>query len=182
MRVSTLAAASALTSFAQAVGELPASPIRGQLSALASEPPTDPSRAGVNLGGLFICEPWMMSQEWSKMGCGAYQSEFDCMSHVVRATPARSALVRPADYPFQNAQAAFEEHWDTWITQSDIQAVRGCLRSVRPHAYHHYRAGIRLRAMVSIRSASLSATGSSKVRSTRQASHLRRAASSTSTA
>lgn len=34
---------------------------------------------GVNLGGLFVAEPWMMNTEWERMGCGAYKSEFDCM-------------------------------------------------------------------------------------------------------
>ncbi|GAA6014031.1 hypothetical protein JCM11491_003494 [Sporobolomyces phaffii] len=33
---------------------------------------------GVNLGGLFIVEPWMARGSWASMGCGNYDSEWEC--------------------------------------------------------------------------------------------------------
>ncbi|KAF3937787.1 hypothetical protein ABW19_dt0205352 [Dactylella cylindrospora] len=62
---------------------------------------------GVNLGGLFIIEPWMQSQEWSNMGCGAYKSEFDCVMNIGQA----------------KADAAFKKHWQTWITEADFKEM-----------------------------------------------------------
>jgi aryl-phospho-beta-D-glucosidase BglC (GH1 family) len=41
------------------------------------------------------------------MGCGAYNSEFDCVS----------ALGQDA------ANAAFQKHWASWITQDDITQI-----------------------------------------------------------
>ncbi|KAI9839553.1 MAG: hypothetical protein M1819_002179 [Sarea resinae] len=62
---------------------------------------------GVNLGGLFIIEPWMMEDEWNSMGCSNSKSEFDCVM----------ALGQDA------ADAAFQKHWSTWITEDDIQQI-----------------------------------------------------------
>ena len=62
---------------------------------------------GVNLGSMFIVEPWMASDEWSNMGCGSYSSEFDCVSGLGQAT----------------ANSAFAAHWNRWITQNDISTM-----------------------------------------------------------
>ncbi|KAK6543587.1 hypothetical protein TWF694_000330 [Orbilia ellipsospora] len=62
---------------------------------------------GVNLGGLFIMEPWMQWSQWSSMGCGAYQSEFDCVMNMGQA----------------KANAAFQNHWATWISEPDFQEM-----------------------------------------------------------
>lgn len=32
---------------------------------------------GVNLGSLFVVEPWMIPKEWANMGCEGTNSEFD---------------------------------------------------------------------------------------------------------
>jgi aryl-phospho-beta-D-glucosidase BglC (GH1 family) len=64
---------------------------------------------GVNLGSLFVFEPWIAETEWSNMGCGGKNSEFDCVS----------ALGQTA------ANAAFQHHWNTWITQVDIAQMQG---------------------------------------------------------
>jgi len=48
---------------------------------------------GVNLGGLFISEPWMMMDEWQNMGCANTKSEFDCVRLLGQAA---------ADNAFQN--------------------------------------------------------------------------------
>jgi len=41
------------------------------------------------------------------MGCGSQQSEFDCVSYLGQTA----------------ANAAFQNHWATWITQTDIQQM-----------------------------------------------------------
>ena len=69
--------------------------------------PTSGKIRGVNLGSMFIVEPWMASNEWATMGCGLAQSEFDCVS----------ALGQTA------ANAAFQAHWARWISESDIATM-----------------------------------------------------------
>ncbi|KAJ6263047.1 glucan endo-1,6-beta-glucosidase [Drechslerella dactyloides] len=62
---------------------------------------------GVNLGGLFVMEPWMQFSQWSGMGCGPYKSEFDCVMNLGQ----------------DKADAAFQSHWQSWITESDFQQM-----------------------------------------------------------
>ena len=62
---------------------------------------------GVNLGSQFIVEPWMASDEWSSMGCGSAESEFDCVTALGQDT----------------ANSRFASHWSSWITQGDIQQM-----------------------------------------------------------
>ena len=62
---------------------------------------------GVNLGSLFVFEPWMASSEWNRIGCGSYASEFDCVSGLGQTA----------------ANTAFQDHWTNWITQTDIQNI-----------------------------------------------------------
>ncbi|KAL3424066.1 endo-beta-1,6-glucanase [Phlyctema vagabunda] len=63
---------------------------------------------GVNLGSLFVVEPWIASTEWSNMGCGNYKSEFDCVSALGQT----------------KANAVFQAHWGSWITKSDITKMQ----------------------------------------------------------
>lgn len=71
-------------------------------------PSTLPIR-GVNLGSMFIVEPWMASTEWSNViGCGSYSSEFDCVSGIGQDA----------------ANTKFANHWGDWITQGDIQQMK----------------------------------------------------------
>ncbi|KAG9234072.1 putative glucan endo-1,6-beta-glucosidase B [Amylocarpus encephaloides] len=63
---------------------------------------------GVNLGSLFVFEPWMANTQWQNMGCGPYKSEFDCVLGLGQ----------------QRANAAFQSHWNSWITQGDIQQMK----------------------------------------------------------
>lgn len=63
---------------------------------------------GVNLGGLFIIEPWMVSDSWNKMGCGGQNSEFDCMMALGQT----------------KGNTAFHSHWDTWITENDFKTMK----------------------------------------------------------
>lgn len=59
---------------------------------------------GVNLGSLFVFEPWLAETAWSNMGCGGLNSEFDCVSHLGQT----------------QANTVFQAHWASWITQADI--------------------------------------------------------------
>lgn len=63
---------------------------------------------GVNMGSLFVLEPWMASAEWSKMGCGNSASEFDCVTALGQS----------------QANSAFQSHWGSWITQADISQMK----------------------------------------------------------
>lgn len=63
---------------------------------------------GVNLGSFFVFEPWLAGTEWSNMGCGPYNSEFDCVSALGQGT----------------ANQRFQNHWNTWITQGDIAQMQ----------------------------------------------------------
>jgi hypothetical protein len=62
---------------------------------------------GVNLGSLFIIEPWMSSNTWKSMGCGGASSEWDCVASLGQ----------------DKANAAFHQHWDTFITASDFDKM-----------------------------------------------------------
>ncbi|KLU89352.1 hypothetical protein, variant [Magnaporthiopsis poae ATCC 64411] len=61
---------------------------------------------GVNLGSLFISEPWMMPSEWAGMGCEIRDknSEFDCMSKLGQSEGDRK----------------FQEHWGNFIQETDF--------------------------------------------------------------
>ena len=49
----------------------------------------------------------MASDAWNAMGCGGYLSEFDCMSALGQA----------------RGDLAFQNHWNSWITQDDIRQI-----------------------------------------------------------
>ena len=63
---------------------------------------------GVNLGSLFVFEPWLAETAWSNMGCGGQNSEFDCVSHLGQT----------------QANSVFQAHWNSWITQADIAQMQ----------------------------------------------------------
>lgn len=62
---------------------------------------------GVNLGSQFIIEPWMAYDEWNSMGCGDLNDEWQCVRELGQET----------------ADAVFDKHWNTWITQDDIANI-----------------------------------------------------------
>jgi glucan endo-1,6-beta-glucosidase len=64
---------------------------------------------GVNLGSLFIIEPWMALTTWANMGCGDSRSEFDCVVKLGQTA----------------ANSAFQTHWSQWITADDILTMAG---------------------------------------------------------
>ncbi|KAG0570236.1 hypothetical protein KC19_6G146700 [Ceratodon purpureus] len=70
--------------------------------------PNEDKIRGVNLGGLFIVEPWMMGDEWRSMGCDGRNDEFQCVQALGQAA----------------ADAAFQRHWGSWITQDDINQIK----------------------------------------------------------
>ncbi|KAJ2903926.1 putative endo-beta-1,6-glucanase [Zalerion maritima] len=61
---------------------------------------------GVNLGSLFVFEPWIASNTWSSM-CGDANSEFDCVMSLGQDA----------------ANTAFQNHWGSWITESDFNEM-----------------------------------------------------------
>jgi hypothetical protein len=66
---------------------------------------------GVNLGNLFVYEPWMDSGYWTNtMGCvdAGYPSEFDCTKKLGQAT----------------ANDRFKAHWDSYITPHDFDLMK----------------------------------------------------------
>jgi glucan endo-1,6-beta-glucosidase len=70
-------------------------------------PGTLPVR-GVNLGSMFVVEPWMASNEWANvLQCGSTGSEFDCVNMLGQAT----------------ANANWAKHWSSWITESDLDTM-----------------------------------------------------------
>lgn len=62
---------------------------------------------GVNLGSLFIFEPWIDSQEWANTGCEGGKSELDCVMN------------KGQDIADKNFQA----HWKRWINQTDLDEM-----------------------------------------------------------
>ncbi|KAF2756977.1 glycoside hydrolase [Pseudovirgaria hyperparasitica] len=69
-------------------------------------PPSGKIR-GVNVGSLFVIEPWMARTTFNNMGCRGLKSEFDCVSKLGQS----------------QADTVFQHHWDTWITQDDIRTM-----------------------------------------------------------
>ncbi|RDW75419.1 putative endo-beta-1,6-glucanase-1 [Coleophoma cylindrospora] len=62
---------------------------------------------GVNLGSLFVFEPWLASSVWKSMGCGNTKSELDCVTALGQT----------------KANSVFQAHWAAWITQDDITTI-----------------------------------------------------------
>ncbi|KAK3940397.1 endo-beta-1,6-glucanase [Diplogelasinospora grovesii] len=65
---------------------------------------------GVNLGSLFVYEPWIASNTWTNtMQCtgSGYNSEFDCMTKLGAGT----------------GDATFQKHWNTWVTAADFDEM-----------------------------------------------------------
>jgi aryl-phospho-beta-D-glucosidase BglC (GH1 family) len=69
--------------------------------------PPKPIR-GVNLGSLFVVEPWMLPRTWHSMGCGSTVSEWDCVEHLGQV----------------KANKAFQKHWGTFITAVDFDEMK----------------------------------------------------------
>lgn len=63
---------------------------------------------GVNVGTMFVYEPWIDSEEWSRMGCDGQRSEFDCVMNQGQDA----------------ANSAFQSHYDSWITDGDLDEMK----------------------------------------------------------
>ncbi|KAH7037723.1 glycoside hydrolase superfamily [Microdochium trichocladiopsis] len=84
---------------------------------------------GVNLGSLFVYEPWLAEPEWkdaSRMDCGDSKSEFDC---VIRHGQTK-------------ANQKFQQHWQDFIPESEFDLmVAAGINTVRiPIGYWMYDA------------------------------------------
>jgi hypothetical protein len=91
---------------------------------------------GVNLGSMFVFEPWLAEPAWSSMGCGSYNSEFDCVSGLGQT----------------QANAVFQSHWASWITQIDISQMQSYgLNTIRiPVGYVRTIGSLILRLPISV--------------------------------
>ncbi|GAA5983917.1 hypothetical protein JCM5350_001790 [Sporobolomyces pararoseus] len=63
---------------------------------------------GANLGSLFVMEPWMARDSWNAMGCGAFDSEWECNAAVGMET----------------MQWRWENHWDTFYQEEDFREMK----------------------------------------------------------
>jgi len=81
---------------------------------------------GVNLGSWLVLEPWMLPNEWARMGgesCFETGSCADCAA-------SEFDLVRKLGQ--DKADEVFLQHWESWFTESDVQAIAGAkLNTVR---------------------------------------------------
>ncbi|KAI0200845.1 glycoside hydrolase family 5 protein [Astrocystis sublimbata] len=64
---------------------------------------------GVNLGSLFIIEEWFAQDAWASIGCKGFYDEWSCVKHLGQSA----------------ADAAFENHWKSWIIKDDITQIAG---------------------------------------------------------
>ncbi|KAH9968447.1 glycoside hydrolase family 5 protein [Lactifluus volemus] len=71
---------------------------------------------GVNLGSWLLLEPWMLPEEWVKMG--GQICDNDCSSCIA------SEFAFAAAYP-TTVDEKFAEHWSTWFTQDDVNILKG---------------------------------------------------------
>lgn len=62
---------------------------------------------GVNVGTMFVYEPWIDLDEWSRMGCSGEDSEFDCVLSLGQ----------------EGANTAFQSHYRDWITEEDLDEM-----------------------------------------------------------
>ncbi|KAF8493036.1 glycoside hydrolase family 5 protein [Russula emetica] len=67
---------------------------------------------GVNLGSWLVLEPWMLPEEWGKMG--GERCDNDCSSCIA------SEFAFAAAYPGDVVDERFAVHWSTWFTQEDV--------------------------------------------------------------
>ncbi|GAA5827835.1 hypothetical protein JCM5353_005660 [Sporobolomyces roseus] len=71
---------------------------------------------GVNLGSLFILEPWMAGEAWKTLGCTDFKDEWTCNE--------ANGL--------DKMQPKWEQHWDTFYTVADFEEMAKLgLNSVR---------------------------------------------------
>lgn len=79
------------------------------LATLASAWLPESTIRGVNAGSQYIVEKWMVGTIWTdKLKCSGTESERACIE---------VAWGNDVDA----ASTAWKDHWDTWITQEDIQ-------------------------------------------------------------
>ncbi|KDN35897.1 hypothetical protein RSAG8_11205, partial [Rhizoctonia solani AG-8 WAC10335] len=81
---------------------------------------------GVNLGSWLLTEPWMLPKEWvNKMG--GETCDTDCSS----CAASEFDLVRKLGQ--EKADQVFAEHWATWFTEKDVDAIVAAGLNSDPH-------------------------------------------------
>ncbi|KAI9509114.1 glycoside hydrolase family 5 protein [Russula earlei] len=81
-------------------------------AAQANAPPS--KIYGVNLGSWLLLEPWMLPNEWERMGG---QTCADCSTCIA------SEFALAAAYP-DDVDERFAGHWSTWFTQQDVNQLQ----------------------------------------------------------
>lgn len=77
---------------------------------------------GVNLGSWLLIEPWMIPEEWQKIG-----GENSCDCKVCIGSEFNFAKAYP-----DTVDQRMATHWETWFTQSDVDTlVKAGINSVR---------------------------------------------------
>lgn len=94
----------------------PAGAVHPAVSSGNTSAPIPARMRGVNLGALFVFEPWIDEAEWSRIGCGGQASEFDC-GKALGQTGVNNAM---------------KMHWESYYTQDDFTQMKALgLNSVR---------------------------------------------------
>jgi glucan endo-1,6-beta-glucosidase len=85
---------------------------------------------GVNLGNWLLFEPWMAEQEWKSMGgercdnCSTcIRSEWYVPHQVSNLVVLSATRALTKAYP-DTADRLFQEHWETWFTQDDVDKLQ----------------------------------------------------------
>lgn len=99
---------------------LPTSPPASALPLTAFTHSNTTSIRGVNLGSLFIVEPWMARHTWdTTLGCVGAAAEFQCIANNYGGDVGA-------------ASKAFAKHWATWVTRADLEEMVGAgLNTIR---------------------------------------------------
>ncbi|GAA5902186.1 hypothetical protein JCM8208_002499 [Rhodotorula glutinis] len=115
-RSSTASSSSSLDGTASATSTAPPRPSETvERSKATAWFPVDKVR-GVNLGSLFVFEPWMAPTSWARLGCSSFDSEWPCIEAV------------GADV----LQSKFEAHWSSFYNETDfVEMARLGLNTVR---------------------------------------------------
>ncbi|KAH9964398.1 glycoside hydrolase family 5 protein [Russula compacta] len=69
---------------------------------------------GVNLGSWLVLEPWMLPEEWERMGGEQCDQCSSCIA---------SEFALAAAYP-DDVDERFAGHWSTWFTQDDVDQLQ----------------------------------------------------------
>ncbi|KAF8308760.1 glycoside hydrolase [Clavulina sp. PMI_390] len=107
-----------LNSFSSTVTDITSSVSQGSNRTISKVIPVE-KIYGVNLGSWYDASPWIGPARWQAMG-GQYYSDPGCDS----CDECRMSEWSLAAFLGQNqTNAVFQQHWETWFTQTDVDAI-----------------------------------------------------------